>query len=314
MARFASGERCSAFCGGWARSGSSSVRSGRRNIATGRSGRRAGDSFKPRLRPAAGVDVRSPPIPARGAAKSDHGQVRVFGAGLGVVVLGLGQGRARPGSAGDDLSCGCSTPSSADRHVAGGCTSGWLLADRAGGHVPAAPRHRAPVLQVRAARAEGAGPRGGLAANGSTRGTGHSARAHVLDGRPGEAHVHQRVCERVRRVETDRRVGHDDREDARAADRVRRGPRNGALRAPAHRQVARRRSRCSCLRCSISATAPIDWLLARKGAAWGIRGLDDWASLPALLLLMSVFLFCVTPGLNALIRRYERQADRTVSR
>jgi Zn-dependent protease with chaperone function len=24
---------------------------------------------------------------------------------------------------------------------------------------------------------------------------------------------------------------------------------------------------------------------------------------------MSVFLFCVTPGLNALIRRYERQAD-----
>jgi Zn-dependent protease with chaperone function len=53
----------------------------------------------------------------------------------------------------------------------------------------------------------------------------------------------------------------------------------------------------------------IDWLLARKGAAWGVRGVDDWASLPALLLLMSVFLFCVTPGLNALIRRYERQAD-----
>ena len=54
----------------------------------------------------------------------------------------------------------------------------------------------------------------------------------------------------------------------------------------------------------------IYWLLARKGAAWGIRGLDDWASLPALLLLMQVFFFCVTPGANALIRRYERQADR----
>jgi Zn-dependent protease with chaperone function len=53
----------------------------------------------------------------------------------------------------------------------------------------------------------------------------------------------------------------------------------------------------------------IDWLLARKGAAWGIRGVDDWASLPALLLLMLVFLFCVTPGVNALIRHYERQAD-----
>jgi len=54
----------------------------------------------------------------------------------------------------------------------------------------------------------------------------------------------------------------------------------------------------------------IYWLLGRKGAAWGIRGLDDWASLPALLLLMVVFLFCVTPGMNALIRHYERQADR----
>jgi len=37
----------------------------------------------------------------------------------------------------------------------------------------------------------------------------------------------------------------------------------------------------------------IGWLLARLGTGWGIRGLDDWASLPALLLLLSIFSFCL---------------------
>jgi len=36
----------------------------------------------------------------------------------------------------------------------------------------------------------------------------------------------------------------------------------------------------------------IGWLLAKRGGAWGIRGLDDWASLPALLLLLTIFGFC----------------------
>jgi Zn-dependent protease with chaperone function len=53
----------------------------------------------------------------------------------------------------------------------------------------------------------------------------------------------------------------------------------------------------------------IDWLLARWGASWGVSGLDDWASLPALLLLLSVFFFCAAPLVSAVSRHYEHQAD-----
>jgi Zn-dependent protease with chaperone function len=40
-----------------------------------------------------------------------------------------------------------------------------------------------------------------------------------------------------------------------------------------------------------------------------VRGLDDWASLPALLLLISVFSFLANPMINAMSRHYEHQAD-----
>lgn len=53
----------------------------------------------------------------------------------------------------------------------------------------------------------------------------------------------------------------------------------------------------------------IQGLLARHGAGWGIRGVDDWASLPALLLLLSVFVFLATPLVNAFSRHQEHQAD-----
>jgi Zn-dependent protease with chaperone function len=53
----------------------------------------------------------------------------------------------------------------------------------------------------------------------------------------------------------------------------------------------------------------VDWVLARWGASWNVRGLDDWASLPALLILISVFYFCITPGVSAISRHYEEQAD-----
>jgi Zn-dependent protease with chaperone function len=53
----------------------------------------------------------------------------------------------------------------------------------------------------------------------------------------------------------------------------------------------------------------VDWVLARWGASWNLRGLDDWASLPALLILISVFYFCITPGVSAISRHYEEQAD-----
>ena len=53
----------------------------------------------------------------------------------------------------------------------------------------------------------------------------------------------------------------------------------------------------------------LDWVLARWGETWAIRGPDDLASLPALLLLLSVFGFLSTPIQNAFSRHLEQQAD-----
>ncbi len=53
----------------------------------------------------------------------------------------------------------------------------------------------------------------------------------------------------------------------------------------------------------------IGWVLARWGAGWGIRDLPDWASLPALLLLLSIFSFVANPIGSAISRHYEHQAD-----
>jgi Zn-dependent protease with chaperone function len=53
----------------------------------------------------------------------------------------------------------------------------------------------------------------------------------------------------------------------------------------------------------------IGWLLARHGESWGVRGLDDWASLPALLILIVVFGFAGTVAGNAVSRYVETQAD-----
>jgi STE24 endopeptidase len=53
----------------------------------------------------------------------------------------------------------------------------------------------------------------------------------------------------------------------------------------------------------------IGWLLARWGSRWEIRGFEDWASLPVLLLLLSVFLFVINPVGSAFSRYLEHQAD-----
>jgi len=53
----------------------------------------------------------------------------------------------------------------------------------------------------------------------------------------------------------------------------------------------------------------IGWLLARWGSKWAVRGLDDWASLPALLFLLSVFSFLANPLASAYSRHQEHQAD-----
>jgi len=50
-------------------------------------------------------------------------------------------------------------------------------------------------------------------------------------------------------------------------------------------------------------------LLARSGPAWGVRSLDDWASLPALLLLLTVFGFAAGAIGNTFSRYQEHQAD-----
>jgi Zn-dependent protease with chaperone function len=50
-------------------------------------------------------------------------------------------------------------------------------------------------------------------------------------------------------------------------------------------------------------------LLRRSGQRWGIRGIDDLASLPVLLLLLSIFGFIAGPISNAFSRYQEHQAD-----
>lgn len=53
----------------------------------------------------------------------------------------------------------------------------------------------------------------------------------------------------------------------------------------------------------------IGWVLARWGAQWDVRGVDDWASLPALLLLISILFFITNPVGSAFSRYQEHQAD-----
>jgi Zn-dependent protease with chaperone function len=53
----------------------------------------------------------------------------------------------------------------------------------------------------------------------------------------------------------------------------------------------------------------IGWLLARWGRSWEIGGPEDLASLPMLLLLLSVFSFVVNPIGSAFSRYLEHQAD-----
>jgi Zn-dependent protease with chaperone function len=51
------------------------------------------------------------------------------------------------------------------------------------------------------------------------------------------------------------------------------------------------------------------WALARWGARWGIRGVDDWASLPVLLVAAAILGFFADPVGNAFSRVLEHNAD-----
>jgi Zn-dependent protease with chaperone function len=52
-----------------------------------------------------------------------------------------------------------------------------------------------------------------------------------------------------------------------------------------------------------------DWVVARRGGAWGIRSASDFASLPLLALLLAVFAELALPLSNAYSRRVEHNAD-----
>lgn len=53
----------------------------------------------------------------------------------------------------------------------------------------------------------------------------------------------------------------------------------------------------------------IGWVLSRWGPIWDVHGIDDWASLPALMLILSVLFFISNPVANGFSRHYEHQAD-----
>jgi Zn-dependent protease with chaperone function len=52
-----------------------------------------------------------------------------------------------------------------------------------------------------------------------------------------------------------------------------------------------------------------NWLVCRKGNAWGLRQLSDFASAPMLLLIFYVLSFLGEPGFNAISRHFEHEAD-----
>ncbi len=51
------------------------------------------------------------------------------------------------------------------------------------------------------------------------------------------------------------------------------------------------------------------WAVRRFGHAWGLGGVDDWASLPVLLLFLFLLTFATMPAQNAFDRHLEHQAD-----
>ncbi len=51
------------------------------------------------------------------------------------------------------------------------------------------------------------------------------------------------------------------------------------------------------------------WAVIRWGEEWGLRGMVDWASLPVLLLFLSLLSFLATPAANGYSRHSEHQAD-----
>ncbi|HTQ87685.1 MAG TPA: M48 family metalloprotease [Candidatus Solibacter sp.] len=54
----------------------------------------------------------------------------------------------------------------------------------------------------------------------------------------------------------------------------------------------------------------VRWALRHWGARWSIRSVNDWASLPALLLTLNLLVFLASPVFNSVSRYFEHEADR----
>jgi len=52
------------------------------------------------------------------------------------------------------------------------------------------------------------------------------------------------------------------------------------------------------------------WAFDRWALSWKIRGPEDWASLPAVLLVITLFVFLASPVFNSVSRHFEHEADR----
>ena len=51
------------------------------------------------------------------------------------------------------------------------------------------------------------------------------------------------------------------------------------------------------------------WAIGRWGAVWAIRGVDDWASVPVLMVLVAVLGFLAEPVMSSVGRTLEHNAD-----
>jgi len=61
--------------------------------------------------------------------------------------------------------------------------------------------------------------------------------------------------------------------------------------------------------CFWIASRLVPGILARRGAAWGLRGIDDVAAWPVYSIVVSVLLLAMTPVSNTIIRVHESEAD-----
>ena len=53
-----------------------------------------------------------------------------------------------------------------------------------------------------------------------------------------------------------------------------------------------------------------NWMLSRFGTQWGVRDLQDWASLPVEIFVITLLGFIATPMFNGVSRHFEHEADR----